>query len=306
MSAQNAIKQRAIELGFLACGFVKARFLGEEAEHLQQWLQKGFHGEMAYMERNQEKRLDPQKLVEGTKTILCVAYNYFPQKLQKSEVPKIAKYAYGEDYHRVVKDKCHELISYIKEWFPEVSYRIFVDSAPVMERQWAQLAGLGWIGKHSLLIRKGVGSFFFLGEIFLDIAFDEEISQTIPTNHCGSCTKCIDACPTQAIVADQVVDATKCLSYLSIEKRNPLNETELNMMNSWLFGCDICQDVCPWNRFSQPHQEPRFEPFEGIDWNIEDWKNTQESTFKEQFKHSPISRMGLSKIKQLVDHQRKH
>jgi len=303
MSIAQEIEKRALELGFLACGFVAARKLEEEESKLQSWLNKGYQGTMGYMERNFEKRLDPRLLVPGTQTIVSLAYNYFPQKSQKIESPKIAKYAYGEDYHRVVKDRCFELLAHIKTLFPDVQARVFVDSAPVMERQWAQLAGLGWIGKNSLLLRKGIGSFFFLAEIFLDVSI--ETAPVIQSDHCGTCTRCIDACPTQAIVQDQVIDASKCISYLSIEKTEPLEETELNMMHGWLFGCDICQDVCPWNRFSEPHEEPQFEASEAIDWNLEEWKTLQEAQFNTAFKKSPIARMGFPKAQQLLSQFRK-
>ncbi len=299
MNPAQEIEKRALELGFLACGLVGARFLGEEEERLSTWLDSGYQGSMGYLERNVEKRLDPRLLVPGTQTIVSLAYNYFPQKSQKIESPKIAKYAYGEDYHRVVKDRCFELLQYIQTLFPDVQARVFVDSAPVMERQWAQLAGLGWIGKNSLLLRKGVGSFFFLAEIFLDVSI--EATPVIQSDHCGTCTRCIDACPTQAIVQDQVIDATKCISYLSIEKSEPLEESELEMMHGWLFGCDICQDVCPWNRFSEPHIEPRFTASESIDWDLEEWKTLQESQFNNAFKKSPIARMGFDKAQQLLN-----
>lgn len=299
MNPAQEIEKRALELGFLACGLVSARFLGEEEERLSTWLDRGYQGSMGYLERNVEKRLDPRLLVRGTQTIVSLAYNYFPQKSQKIESPKIAKYAYGEDYHRVVKDRCFELLQHIQTLFPDVQARVFVDSAPVMERQWAQLAGLGWIGKNSLLLRKGVGSFFFLAEIFLDVSI--ETAPVIQSDHCGTCTRCIDACPTQAIVQDQVIDATKCISYLSIEKSEPLEESELEMMHGWLFGCDICQDVCPWNRFSEPHTEPCFEASESLDWDLEEWKKLQESQFTTAFKKSPIARMGFNKTQQLLN-----
>ncbi len=299
MNPAQEIEKRALELGFLACGLVSARFLGEEEERLRTWLDRGYQGSMGYLERNIEKRLDPRLLVPGTQTIVSLAYNYFPQKSQKIESPKIAKYAYGEDYHRVVKDRCFELLQHIQTLFPDVQARVFVDSAPVMERQWAQLAGLGWIGKNSLLLRKGIGSFFFLAEIFLDVSI--EATPVIQSDHCGTCTRCIDACPTQAIVQNQVIDANKCISYLSIEKAEPLEESELDMMHGWLFGCDICQDVCPWNRFSEPHTEPRFEASESIDWNLEEWKKLQESQFNTAFKKSPIARMGFPKAQQLLN-----
>lgn len=303
MKEAQKIEKRALELGFLGCGLVPVRKLGEEEERLRMWLDRGYQGDMSYLERNFEKRLDPNELVPGTKTMVCLAYNYFPRKLQKKEVPKIAKYAYGEDYHRVVKDRCYELLDYIKTLYPQIKSRIFVDSAPVMERQWAQLAGLGWIGKNSLILRKGTGSFFFLAEIFLDVLIESEI--VLQSDHCGSCTRCIDACPTQAIVQDQVIDANKCISYLNIEKQGDLNNSEMGMMHGWLFGCDICQDVCPWNRFSEPHNESRFEPSETINWDIEEWGKLEEQRFDNTFSKSPISRMGFEKAMQLLGQFRK-
>ena len=298
MDILQKIERRSQELGFIAWGICKAHFLAEEKEHFEQWIQKGYHGTMSYLERNTDKRLDPSLLVEGTQSILSVAYNYFPRSSAQEGLPKIAKYAYGEDYHRVLKDRCHELMETIKEDFPQVRYRIFVDSAPVMERQWAQKAGIGWIGKNSLLLRKGVGSFFFLGEIFLDIALPETKADS--TDHCGTCTRCIDACPTQAIVSDQVIDANKCISYLSIEKKDRLSVTELSSMQGWIFGCDICQDVCPWNRFSSPHEEPRFEPFDFVHWERETWNHLDAESFENTFSKSPVSRMGFAKLKQLL------
>jgi len=248
------------------------------------------------MERNIEKRLDPRELVKGTKSIVCLAYNYFPNQLPDTTDPKIAKYAWGEDYHRVVKDKCYELLDWIKSQHPTVHSRVFVDSAPVMERQWAQKAGIGWIGKNSLLLRKGVGSNFFLAEIFLDLELNN--SEPYSTQHCGDCTACIDACPTQAIVQDGVIDSNKCISYLTIEKRSELKPQEKDMLNDWVFGCDVCQDVCPWNRFSQPHQEPRFTPYFSKNRDI-NWVEMNEEQFKEIFGESPLTRMGFEKFKQL-------
>jgi epoxyqueuosine reductase len=251
---------------------------------------------MGYMERNIEKRLDPRELVKGTKSIICLAYNYFPNHFPDTTGPKIAKYAWGEDYHRVVKDKCYQLLDWIKIQHPTVQSRVFVDSAPVMERQWAQKAGIGWIGKNSLLLRKGVGSNFFLAEIFLDLELSN--SEPYSTQHCGDCTACIDACPTQAIVQDGVIDSNKCISYLTIEKRSELSPKEIDMLNDWDFGCDVCQDVCPWNRFSQPHQEPRFTPYFYRKPDI-NWVEMNEEQFNEIFGESPLTRIGFEKFKQL-------
>jgi len=293
---EDELISKAYELGFLACGIAKAEKLQEHEDSLHEWLKNGYQGEMGYMERNIEKRLDPRELVKGTKSIICLAYNYFPNQLPDTTDPKIAKYAWGEDYHRVVKDKCYELLDWIRSQYPTVHSRVFVDSAPVMERQWALKAGIGWIGKNSLLLRKGVGSNFFLAEIFLDLELNN--SEPYSTQHCGDCTACIDACPTQAIVQDGVIDSNKCISYLTIEKRSELNPQEKEMLNDWVFGCDVCQDVCPWNRFSQPHQEPRFTPYFSKNRDI-NWVEMNEEQFKEIFGESPLTRMGFEKFKQL-------
>ncbi len=294
-SMKSNIIEKASALGFLACGFSKAEFLETEANNLKTWLSNNYHGEMGYMENHFDKRLDPTLLVEGSKTVISLAYNYFPQKLQKKEAPTIAKYAYGEDYHKVVKDQGFLLLEYIKTIYPEASGRVFVDSAPVMERQWAERSGIGWIGKNSLLLRKGVGSFFFLAEIIVNIEIEPDRATT---DHCGSCTACIDACPTNAIIADKVIDANKCISYLTIEKRTEILPEEKQNLNQWIFGCDICQDVCPWNRFSVPHDEERFIPAgDWIEWNQEAWNSMSEEEFKLNFGKTPITRAGFSKVK---------
>lgn len=294
---EEAIIQKASDLGFLACGFAKAKRLDEYEESFNRWIENGYQGEMGYLERNVEKRLNPQELVKGTKSLICLAYNYFPKEDKNPGKSKIAKYAWGEDYHKVVKDKCYQLLEFIKEVNPQISYRVFVDSAPVMERQWAQKAGIGWIGKNSLLLRKGVGSNFFLAEIFLDIEL--KTSQPYPTQHCGDCRACIDACPTQAIVDEGVIDARKCISYLTIEKKSELSTQETNQLNDWVFGCDICQDVCPWNSFSTPTDEPRFKPFFSIG-NINNFESMSEDEFNEVFGKTPLTRMGYEKFKRLV------
>jgi epoxyqueuosine reductase len=300
MNIEQNIKNKALELGFLDCGFAKARKLTEHESQLKNWLSQGYHGEMKYMENHFEKRLDPTQLVDGAKTVIVLAYNYFPKKLQNPQAPQIAKYAYGEDYHVVVKDQCFSLFNYIKELLPSAQGRCFVDSAPVMERQWAQIAGLGWLGKNSLLLKKGVGSYFFLAEIIIDQEI--EASPAFLTDHCGECTRCIDACPTQAIVSEGVVDATKCLSYISIEKRSELTSPEKELIQNHVFGCDICQDVCPWNRFAEPHNQERFEPQivqqeNWLEWDRDRWKNLNESEFKAHFGKSPVTRMGFDKLK---------
>ena len=284
----DQLKRWAEELGFLGCGASKADFLSEEAPRLEDWLKNQYHGEMQYMERNFDKRLDPRLLVPGAKTVISLLYNYFPEKRQQSGVPLISKYAYGEDYHVVVKDKLHQLWNKMEQEWGQIEGRIFVDSAPVLERAWAIKAGLGWQGKNGNLIQKKVGSFFFLAELIVDI----EIAEEIPvTDHCGSCTKCIEACPTDAIVAPQVVDGSRCISYFTIELKNAIDETWKGQWKDWVFGCDICQDVCPWNRFSTPTKESRFDyrP-EILDKSWEDWKQTSEEEFKKLTKGSPLSR----------------
>jgi len=301
--------------GFLACGFARAEKLNETESQLIDWLEKGFHGKMAYMENHFQKRLNPSLLVEGAKTVICFAYNYFPAQtstqLESSTIdirkssdtstavetntPKIAKYAWGDDYHHVIKEKLFTLMGEIQSQIPDFEGRAFVDSAPVMERQWAERAGLGWIGKNSLLLRKGVGSFFFLAEIICNLELEPDQPQT---DHCGECTACIDACPTQAIVQPQVIDSNRCISYLTIEDKTWPESIEISKTESWAYGCDVCQDVCPWNRFSQPNQEPRFAPREMISWNNSQWKEalSEPARIKPQLKKSAMQRAGLKKL----------
>jgi epoxyqueuosine reductase len=293
-SLKKIIQQKAEELGFLAIGFAKAEKLNEEEFRLKDWLSKGYHAEMQYMENHFEKRLDPTQLIEGSKTVISLAYNYFPQKIQNTNAPQVAKYAYGEDYHKVVKDQAMVLFEFIKSLVPNLDGRVFVDSAPVMERQWAEKSGLGWIGKHSLLIRKGIGSFFFLAEIICSL----EVEPDSPTtDHCGSCRACIDACPTNAIIDNKIIDSNACISYLTIEKHTELSVDEKANLNNWAFGCDICQDVCPWNRFASPTTEPRFNTGEWTNWNKEEWKQLTPENFKDTFGKSPLTRAGFDKIK---------
>ena len=293
-SLKKYIQQKAEELGFLAIGFAKAEKLIDEEFRLKDWLSNGYHAEMQYMENHFEKRLNPTLLVESSKTVISLAYNYFPQKIQNTNAPQVAKYAYGEDYHKVVKDQAFVLFEFIKSLIPNLEGRVFVDSAPVMERQWAEKSGLGWIGKHSLLIRKGIGSFFFLAEIICSL----EVEPDSPTtDHCGSCTACIDACPTNAIIDNKIIDSNACISYLTIEKRTELSVDEKAHLNNWAFGCDICQDVCPWNRFASPTTEPRFNSGEWTNWNREEWKQLTPENFKDTFGKSPLTRAGFDKIK---------
>jgi epoxyqueuosine reductase len=292
----KTIQNWATELGFSDAGYARADFLEKEALHLEEWLSKGYHGQMKYMENWFDKRLDPRLLVEGAKSVIMLTFNYFPKEQQSPENPQIAKYAYGEDYHNVLKDKLKELLSRMQEEFGDINGRIFVDSAPVMERAWAAKSGLGWIGKHSLLIQKKRGSFFFLATIITDLEFEEQNS--ITTDHCGTCTRCIDACPTDAIVQAQVVDASKCISYLTIELKDSIPDDFKGKMENWAFGCDICQDVCPWNRFSKMQNEPRFEPNpQLLNMSNNDWQEITEDIFKEIFRKSAIKRTKFEGLK---------
>jgi epoxyqueuosine reductase len=284
----------AEKYGFLAVGIAAASKLAEEENRLQSWLEKGYHGTMQYMENHFDKRLDPTLLVPGAKNVVCFLYNYYPSTQKAQHAPQIAKYAYGEDYHRVIKDKLYDLMAELQEAAGPVEGRIFVDSAPVMERQWAVLSGLGWIGKNSLLLRKGVGSFFFIATIICDLELEPD-SPT--TSHCGTCTACIDACPTQAIVQDGVVDASRCISYLTIERKSDIPEAFQPHLAGFAFGCDICQDVCPWNQFSTPHSEPRFKPGNWIEWEPTRWAEMREDDFNGQFSKSALTRAGFDKIK---------
>lgn len=291
MAADAAfIKELARNQGFLDCGISSAGLLADEAPKLEQWLKEGKHASMKWMENHFEKRLDPTKLVPGAKSVISVLQNYFPAKTQKEGLPKIAKYAYGTDYHFVMKDKLNLMLQQMREKYGEVEGRVFVDSAPVMERAWAARSGLGWIGKHSLLLNKKAGSFFFIGQIICDL----ELEADLPTaDHCGTCTACIDACPTEAIVANRVVDAGRCISYLTIEHKGDIPVQFKDKMEDWAFGCDICQDVCPWNRFSSPHAEPNFEAKnEVLTFDADDWREISGSAFNKRFKSSPLSRPG--------------
>ena len=249
LEAQHSqlIKDHAKRLGFLSCGISNAGFLEDEAPRLEQWLRQGHHGSMSYMERNFDKRLDPTKLVPGAKSVVSLLYNYFPKESQSdTSAPKISKYAYGKDYHIVIKDKLFELMHLLQEEVGEIHGRVFVDSAPVLDKAWAAKAGLGWIGKHTNLISKQAGSFYFIAELIIDLSLEQDAPVT---DHCGSCTACIDACPTQAIVAPYQVDGSKCISYFTIELKEAIPQEVKGQFDNWAFGCDVCQDVCPWNRF---------------------------------------------------------
>lgn len=283
------IKKEAARLGFSACGTAKATFLEQEARYLEHWLSNKRHSSMRYMENHFEKRTDPRKLVPGARSVICVLKNYYPnQTLFEQNDPKISRYAYGTDYHYVVKEDLRKLLSYIQTKTGGAEGRCFVDSAPVMDKVWAARSGLGWIGKHTNLLRKSAGSWFFIGSIILDaeLAYDEPV-----TDHCGSCTRCIDACPTKALTPYEI-DAGKCISYLTIEKKESVPESFVPNLEGWAFGCDICQEVCPWNRFSAPHEEARFTPFDWLQTNnFEEWAALSKSQFSKRTKSSPISRV---------------
>ena len=287
------IKRLANELGFDAVGFAKARFLEEEAPLLEQWLNNNYHGQMGYMANHFDKRLDPQKLVPGAKSVVSLLYNYFPeQDLANQHGYKLAKYAYGMDYHEVIKAKLWNFLDQARAEIGEIAGRVFVDSAPVMERQWAQLAGLGWLGKNGLLLNKSKGSFLFIAELIIDL--DLEYDSPIP-DYCGTCTKCIDACPTEAIVEPGVVNGSKCISHYTIELKSELPITEEKPFKNWIFGCDICQDVCPWNKFSQPHNEPEFSPTKELEAMKEsDWEELTQESFSRVFKNSAVKRTKFS------------
>ncbi len=288
------IKTEAKRLGFLSCGISKAEFLEEEAPRLEKWLNQNMHGEMAYMENHFDKRLDPTKLVEGSKSVISLLLNYYPQQEQIKNTFKVSKYAYGTDYHFVIKDKLKSLLHFMQEEIGEVHGRAFVDSAPVLDKAWAAKSGLGWIGKHSNLLTKEVGSFYFIAELIVDL----ELEYDRPvTDHCGTCTACIDACPTEAIVEPYVVDGSKCISYFTIELKNEIPTEFIGQFDDWMFGCDVCQDVCPWNRFSKPHSEPLFNPNpELLSFTKKDWEEITEDVFKKVFKKSAVKRTKFSGI----------
>ncbi|PCI99886.1 MAG: tRNA epoxyqueuosine(34) reductase QueG [Flavobacteriales bacterium] len=296
----HQIKTEAQRLGFSFCGISKAGFLEEEAPRLENWLKQNMHGEMHYMENNFDKRLDPTLLVEGSKSVISLLFNYYPEEEQRSDTFKISKYAYGEDYHFVIKDKLKDIVHFINDEIGEVSARVFVDSAPVLDRAWANKSGLGWIGKNGMLINKEQGSFFFLAEIILDLELDYD---NPVTDHCGTCRACLDACPTEAILPNKVVDGSKCISYFTIELKDEILPNEVKgKFNDWAFGCDICQDICPWNRFSLVHNEPKFTPNEKlINYSKSEWKELTEEIFQEIFKKSAVKRTKFKGLKRNID-----
>tara|TARA_Y100001972_G_C7644539_1_gene323839 strand:- start:699 stop:1592 length:894 start_codon:yes stop_codon:yes gene_type:complete len=295
------VKQIASKLGFSYCGISEASFLEEEAPRLEEWLSRNYQGKMSYLENHFDKRLDARKLVPGAKSVISLIYNYFPEKdLATSDGYKIAKYAYGKDYHFVIKEKLKTFFEELKNQIGEIDGRVFVDSAPVHERAWAAKSGLGWIGKNTLLLNKEMGSFFFLAELILDL---ELVPDGPVKDHCGTCTACMDACPTDAIPEPYVVDGSRCISYLTIELKDEIPKEFQDKMDNWIFGCDICQDVCPWNRFSKPHQEKEFEPGGWENFTRDDWNELTEEVFRKVFKKSAVKRTKFSGLKRNIDFQ---
>ena len=292
------IKAEAKRLGFLSCGISKAGFLEEEAPRLENWLNQNHHGEMKYMENHFDKRLNPTLLVDDAKSVISLLLNYYPSETQSSDSYKISKYAYGQDYHFVIKEKLQELLQTIQTEIGEVSGRAFVDSAPVLDKAWAAKSGLGWIGKNSNLLTQQVGSFYFIAELVVDLDLEYDYATT---DHCGTCTACIDACPTEAIVSPYLVDGSKCISYFTIELKENIPQEMKGKMDDWIFGCDVCQDVCPWNRFSKSHNEPLFNPHpELLSMTKKDWEEITEDTFKKVFKNSAVKRTKLDGLKRNI------
>ncbi|MFL9830387.1 tRNA epoxyqueuosine(34) reductase QueG [Flavobacterium sp. ST-87] len=293
------IKSEAKRLGFLSCGISKAGFLEEEAPRLENWLNKNLNGRMSYMENHFDKRLDPTLLVDDAKSVVSLLLNYYPQQEQIQDSYKISKYAYGQDYHFVIKEKLKELLFSVQENIGEVSGRVFVDSAPVLDKAWAAKSGLGWIGKNSNLLTQKTGSFYFIAELIIDLELEYDYAVT---DHCGNCTACIDACPTQAIIAPYIVDGSKCISYFTIELKENIPAEMKGQFDDWVFGCDTCQDVCPWNRFSKSHNEPLFNPNPDLlSMTKKDWEEMTEETFKIVFKDSPVKRTKFQGLKRNID-----
>ena len=294
------IKAKSKKFGFQNCGISKAGFLEDDANPLENWLKQNFHGEMGYMANHFDKRLDPTLLMEGSKSVISLSYNYFPEdQISTLENFKISKYAYGQDYHEIIKEILNEMVAELKEEIGDFHCRVFVDSAPVLERSWAKKSGIGWVGKNANLITKQSGSFYFLAEIISDLELQED-SPT--TDHCGTCTKCIEACPTDAIVSEKIIDGSKCISYATIELKNEIPESFKNKMEDWMFGCDICQDVCPWNRFSAPHHQEKFKPNHFLEnAKKNDWKELSQELFSETFRKSPVKRTKFAGLKRNID-----
>ena len=292
------IKSEAKRLGFLSCGISKAGFLEEEAPRLEAYLNRNFNGQMHYLENNFDKRLDPTLLLDGAKSVISLLLNYYPDQHQIEETYKISKYAYGQDYHFIIKEKLKELLYSIQSKIGEVSGRAFVDSAPVLDKAWAAKSGLGWMGKSTNLITQKVGSFYFIAELIVDLDLEYDHATT---DHCGTCTACIDACPTEAIVAPYVVDGSKCISYFTIELKEAIPVEMKGKMDDWIFGCDVCQEVCPWNRFSKSHNEPLFDPHpELLSFSKKDWQDITAETFAKVFKNSAVKRTKLQGLERNI------
>ena len=295
----SIIKQEAKRLGFDFCGISKAEFLEEEAPRLEAWLNSKMHGKMEYMENHFDKRLNPTLLVDDAKSVVSLLYNYYPKQTQNTEAPKISKYAYGRDYHEIIKEKLNEFLNTLKEKIGDVNGRVFVDSAPVLDKAWAKKSGLGWIGKNANLINKQQGSFFFIAELIIDLDLEYDGPMQ---DYCGTCTHCIDACPTEAIVEPFIVDGSKCISYLTIELKDAIPNEFKNKMDNWAFGCDVCQDVCPWNRFSMPHNEIQFNNQTGLlNLTNDEWYEITEETFSVIFKNSALKRTKYKGLKRNLE-----
>lgn len=295
----SIIKQEAKRLGFDFCGISKAEFLEEEAPRLEAWLNSKMHGKMEYMENHFDKRLNPTLLVDDAKSVVSLLYNYYPKQTQNTEAPKISKYAYGRDYHEIIKEKLNEFLNTLKEKIGDVNGRVFVDSAPVLDKAWAKKSGLGWIGKNANLINKQQGSFFFIAELIIDLDLEYDGPMQ---DYCGTCTRCIDACPTEAIVEPFIVDGSKCISYLTIELKDAIPNEFKNKMDNWAFGCDVCQDVCPWNRFSMPHNEIQFNNQTGLlNLTNDEWYEITEETFSVIFKNSALKRTKYKGLKRNLE-----
>ncbi|KIA88664.1 tRNA epoxyqueuosine(34) reductase QueG [Kaistella jeonii] len=294
------IKAKAKKFGFQDCGISKAGFLENDAVALENWLKNDYHGKMSYMENHFDKRLDPTLLVEGSKYVISLSYNYFPEeKLPTINTFKISKYAYGEDYHEIIKEIMQEMVAELKDEIGDFQCRVFTDSAPILERSWARKSGIGWVGKNANLITKQSGSFYFLAEIICDLDLQEDHATT---DHCGTCTKCIEACPTDAIVSDKIIDGSKCISYATIELKDEIPAGFTDKMEDWMFGCDICQDVCPWNRFSSPHQQEKFKPNSILkNYKKEDWKELTQELFSEIFRISPLKRTKFAGLERNIE-----
>ena len=294
------IKNKSIELGFISCGISKSGFLENEIGRFESWLKDNYHGQMSYMERNFDKRMDTTKLVAGSKSVISLLFNYYPSKEINNDSFKISKYAYGKDYHLIIKDKLKSLLSSMRNEIGEIDGRVFVDSAPIMEKAWAKKSGLGWIGKNTNLISKKTGSFFFIAEIIVDLEleYDNEV-----TDHCGSCTACLDACPTDALYEPYKIDASKCISYFTIELKEQFPNDLKKDFNDWIFGCDICQDVCPWNKFSIPNKEPLLNPKNEINqYSKKDWLELTDEVFKVVFKETPLERTKFKGLKRNIQY----